>query len=102
MVDGVIVSGRTTGRLIELEALKSASKAARALKIPIILGSGASLATLAEIKPWLDGMIVGSALRQGGQAGAPLDAKKVREFAREFMKLDRAKAGKKRKTVRKK
>jgi membrane complex biogenesis BtpA family protein len=97
MVDGVIVSGRTTGRLIEFEALRSASQAARALKIPILLGSGASLDKLAEIKPWVDGMIVGSALRQGGAAGAPLDAKRVREFAKEFMKLDRAKVAKKRK-----
>jgi membrane complex biogenesis BtpA family protein len=102
MVDGVIVSGRTTGRLIEFEALRSASQAARALKIPILLGSGASLDKLAEIKPWVDGMIVGSALRQGGIAGAPLDVKKVREFIKEFMKLDRAKTTKKRKSFLKK
>jgi len=102
LVDGVIVSGRTTGRLIEFEALRTASQAARALKIPILLGSGASLDKLAEIKPWVDGMIVGSALRQGGLAGAPLDARKVREFAKEFMKLDRAKPSKKRKGFLKK
>jgi membrane complex biogenesis BtpA family protein len=98
MVDGVIVSGRATGRLIEFDALRTASQAARYLKIPILLGSGATLDKLEEIKPWVDGMIVGSALRQNGGAGAPLDPKRVREFAKAFLKLDRTPIKKKRKS----
>jgi membrane complex biogenesis BtpA family protein len=97
LVDGVIVSGRTTGRAIEFEALRPASQTARALQIPIILGSGATIENLHTLKPWVDGMIVGSTLRQGGIAGAPLDVKRVRTFAKEFMKLDRAKPLKKKK-----
>jgi membrane complex biogenesis BtpA family protein len=80
MADAVIVTGATTGRLVELSVLESASQFARAHQIPLYLGSGASHDNLREIKPWVDGIIVGSALRKGGAAGAPLDPKRVRDF----------------------
>ncbi|MFZ9595350.1 MAG: BtpA/SgcQ family protein [Bdellovibrionia bacterium] len=98
MVDGVIVSGRTTGRLIDFDALKTASAAARELKIPLLLGSGATLEKLPVIAPWVDGMVVSSALRKGNRPGAPLEPKKVKEFARSFHSLGRKKLKSKKKS----
>lgn len=86
LADAVIVSGATTGRAIEIEALKEASLVARRLGIPLFIGSGATQETIATLKPWVDGVIVSSALRTGGRAGAPLDSKRIRDFVRAFQK----------------
>ncbi len=86
LADAVIVSGATTGRMIEISILEKASQIARAHEIPLFIGSGANLENISEIAPLVDGIIVSSALRQGGQAGAPLDANRVKSFAREFLK----------------
>lgn len=94
MADGVIITGQTTGRLADASAIQAASQAARALGIPLFLGSGATRDKLKDLRPWLDGIIVGSALRKDGRAGAPLDKKRTVEFAREFAKLKPKKPGK--------
>lgn len=86
MADGVIVTGASTGRLAHPELIQIASQTARGLKIPLYLGSGARQDQVAELKPWVDGMIVGSSLRKGGVAGAPLDAKKARQFVQAIKK----------------
>ncbi len=86
LVDGVIVTGKTTGRLIDLSALQAASQVAKSHQIPIFLGSGATQDTLSEVKPWVDGIIVGSALRKKGQAGAELDMNRIRDFVKAFTK----------------
>lgn len=95
MADGVIVTGKATGKSIDLSVLESASQVARAHGIPIYLGSGVTRDTLSEVKPWVDGIIVGSDLRKDGCAGAPLDLKRIREFVREYRKTGRR--GKKKK-----
>ncbi len=85
LADGIIITGRTTGRLVDAESLATASKTARALGIPLFIGSGATRETVAELKPWVDGVIVGSDLRKAGHAGGPLDAKRVKDFARAYL-----------------
>lgn len=95
MADGVILSGRTTGRLVDPEALHYASRVARSHKIPLFIGSGATSDRLKEIYPWVDGIIVGSDLRKGGVAGAPLDSKRTRNFASLFLKMAQSKKSKK-------
>jgi predicted TIM-barrel enzyme len=84
LADGVILTGLTAGRMMDLARLQSASQTARKNKIPIYLGSGVTADKISEIKRWVDGIIVGSALRKGGLAGAPLDPKNTREFSRVF------------------
>lgn len=84
LADGVIVTGAGTGYLIEPHVLEHASRAARRHKIPIYIGSGATHENLPEIRPWVDGMIVGSCLRKNGKAGAPMDKKRAQEFVRLF------------------
>ena len=91
--DGVIVTGHTTGRLADLGVIQEASKKARHLGVPIFLGSGATQEKLKDLRPWLDGIIVGSTLREGGKPGAPLDRKRTVEFAKEFARLRPKKVG---------
>lgn len=95
--DGVIVTGPSTGRLADLEFIQTAHKAARHLQIPLLLGSGATKEKLKDLKPVVDGIIVGSALRKDGRAGAPLDKKRVVEFAKEFARLKSKKVTKNKK-----
>ncbi len=87
LADGVIITGRTTGRLVDPSALEVASRTARHLGIPLYLGSGVTRENLKDLRPWVDGVIVGSNLRKKGVAGAELDAKRTRDFARSFRSL---------------
>ena len=87
MADGLIVSGPATGQLIQPEMLKVASEKAREIQVPLYIGSGATADVLPELRPWVDGVIVSSALRVGGIAGQPLDPARVKAFARAFLKL---------------
>jgi membrane complex biogenesis BtpA family protein len=94
--DGVIVTGSTTGRSPETVRLQEAMVAAQHTGVPLYIGSGASLEKLKEYYSAGSSLvgvcvIVGSALRKGGRAGAPLDAKKVKEFARVFKSLQKQK-----------
>jgi len=50
----------------------------------LYVGSGATLQNLADLKRYATGVIVGSALRRGGKAGAPLDPKALKAFAKVF------------------
>jgi membrane complex biogenesis BtpA family protein len=94
--DGVIVTGSTTGRSPETARLQDAMIAANHAGVPLYIGSGATTEKLKE--HFQSGsalravrVIVGSALRRGGRAGAPLDPKKVKEFARIFKTLQKKK-----------
>ena len=84
LADGVIITGPTTGRSVDGLHLREASRMARAHKIPLFIGSGATVESLPELRQFADGVIVGSALRAGGRAGAPLDVKRLKEFVRAF------------------
>lgn len=76
LADGLIVSGSTTGRPADLEDVRRVKEA-----VPdrlVLVGSGATAVTIADILSVADGAIVGTALKQGGRAGQPVD----RELAR--------------------
>jgi membrane complex biogenesis BtpA family protein len=81
--DAVIVTGETTGREVDERRLALACE--MGLR-PVYVGSGATAANLARLKKLTrssgGGVIVGSALRAGGRAGAKLDARRAREFVR--------------------
>lgn len=78
--DGVIITGTTTGRFADASTLSAARSASNDHGIGIWIGSGASPETLPEIRGNRFGVIVGSTLRQGGRAGAPLDPRRIRAF----------------------
>ncbi|MGK5090098.1 BtpA/SgcQ family protein [Bdellovibrionota bacterium FG-2] len=85
--DAVIVSGTTTGRGVSREVLEAASRVARAIQVPLFVGSGATRETLKDLAPHVTGVIVSSTLRRGGKAGAPLDSGRTRAFVGEFRKV---------------
>lgn len=82
MADAVILTGATTGRAADLSMLRKARELG--LKTPLLLGSGATPENIAQFAPYIDGVIVGSALRRDGRAGSnqPLEPKRLRAFAK--------------------
>ncbi|MCM2278302.1 MAG: BtpA/SgcQ family protein [Oligoflexia bacterium] len=84
LADGVIVSGSGTGKPVDLLALQQASLAVKSRGIPLFVGSGATAETLRDIRKLGAGVIVSSALRRGGKAGAPLDPRRIREFVKVY------------------
>ena len=84
---GVIITGATTGRSVDTQVLAEAGAAARHCGVPLYIGSGATAETLPALYEHAHGVIVGSALREGGQAGADLDLKRVRELVKAYAKL---------------
>ena len=88
MVDAVLVTGEGTGRAVDLAKLDVVREAARAANptLPVLVASGATLANLAELAGRSTGVIVGSALRQGGRAGGPIDRAAAEAFSRAYRK----------------
>jgi membrane complex biogenesis BtpA family protein len=86
LADAVIVTGATTGRLIEMDRLREASQSARAQNVRLYLGSGANAANVSEVAALVDGIIVGSDLRWNGKAGSPLDSNRVQAFMQAWTK----------------
>ena len=78
--DGVIISGTTTGRSPDQSVIEEASKAAKQMKVPLYIGSGASIESLPDLVKASVRIIVGSALRSGGKAGAPVELPRVKKF----------------------
>ncbi len=81
MADVVLVTGEGTGKGVEVERLATVKKASSA---PVLVASGATLATLPVLSAWSDGVIVGTALRKGGVPGGPIDETLAKEFADAF------------------
>jgi len=76
--DAVIVTGLRTGEPPDprdLEAVRGAVEA------PVLVGSGLTPENAGALLARADGAIVGSYVRRGGRAGAPLDPRKLRALA---------------------
>ena len=84
MANGVIVSGSGTGARVEREHLLIVKAAAAG--VPVLIGSGVSVDALADVYEHADGFIVGTALKEGAVATAPVDRRRVEAF----MKAHRA------------
>jgi uncharacterized protein len=76
--DAVIVSGAATGRETSCEDLRLAKQAAA--EAPVLAGSGVTLENAAEMLQHCDGLIVGTALKQGGITTNPVDPARARAF----------------------
>lgn len=70
LADGVIVTGTATGREASLSELQAASAA---VSIPTLVGSGITPANVAAYLSSADAVIVGSAIKSGGQWQNPID-----------------------------
>lgn len=73
----ILVTGSGTGRGA---ARDDVEKVARATRAPVLVASGVSEATLADLDA-AHGVIVGSCLRADGRAGGPIDEGRARAFA---------------------
>ena len=80
LADGVIVTGRFTGKP-PTEADLASAKAA--CEIPVVVGSGATPPLLGTMLKHADAVIVGTAIKQGGDWKNPVDAARAKAFVAE-------------------
>jgi membrane complex biogenesis BtpA family protein len=78
LADGLVVSGAATGATTSLADVKRVRGAVP--HVPLLVGSGATPDTAAELLSLADGLIVGTALKRGGDVNAPVDAERVRRL----------------------
>ncbi|HYC32975.1 MAG TPA: BtpA/SgcQ family protein [Gemmatimonadales bacterium] len=80
LADGVIVTGSASGEEASPDEVRDA---ARAVGLPVLVGSGVSVRNFARYAD-AHGFIVGSSLKQGGLWSNPLDRAAVDAMARAF------------------
>jgi hypothetical protein len=78
--DVLIVSGATTGRPTDLDAVRRVKAAVP--DRPVWIGSGVTADTVRDCLAVADAVIVGTCLKRGGRTTAPLDLARVRAFFR--------------------
>lgn len=76
--DAVIASGSATGQPTALDDLRTIHSAAGGKRV--FIGSGATLDTVAALKPHCHGFIVGTHFKRAGDVSAPVDVDRVRAF----------------------
>ena len=79
LADGVIVTGRATGQPVDRALLEQVSTVAG--HASVLIGSGLTLENCSELGPYVDGAIVGTALKRDGQLFAPVDVDRVKAMA---------------------
>lgn len=78
----VLVTGEGTGKGVDVAKLERVKRAAAAS--PVLVASGATIATLSALAEVSDGVIVGTALRKGYVPGGPIDPDLAKQFAAAF------------------
>ena len=78
LADGLVVSGQATGAATPVEDLKRVRSAVP--DVPLLVGSGVTPETAAELLSVADALIVGTALKRDGDVGAPVDPERVRRL----------------------
>ena len=79
LADGLIVTGPVTG-----QPAVAAEVAAARQAVPdrlLLVGSGVTAANAAQFLPYVDGVIVGTSLKEDGIIANPIDPDRVREMA---------------------
>lgn len=85
--DALILSGRATGAETDPDEVRRVKQALP--ETPLLVGSGVTAENLERFWPWADGMIVGSALKEGGDARRPVDPARARSFLDAASRLKR-------------
>ena len=78
LADALVVSGVATGEPTPMSDLKRVRGAVP--EAPLLVGSGASPETLAELLSVADGVIVGTSIKRDGRLANPVDAERVRRL----------------------
>lgn len=81
MADALIVTGSGTGVAVDLGLLERVRSAS---SLPLYVGSGVVVESLAVLRAHASGIIVGTALRVGRRPGGAIDPKLAETFARAF------------------
>lgn len=84
LANALLVTGEGTGKGVDLAKLRRVHQAAQKLDAEVLVASGATLEGLPNLVGASDGVIVGSALRDGGIAGGPIAPSRAVAFARAF------------------
>jgi membrane complex biogenesis BtpA family protein len=82
LADSLIVSGAGTGKEVDLQKLQKVHKAAAGA--PIFLGSGVSEKNIERYSSLVDGFIVGTAFKEGGNVDQCVDKKRVLSFMKKL------------------
>ncbi|MFN8178541.1 MAG: BtpA/SgcQ family protein [bacterium] len=85
--DAVILSGAATGAATDADEVRRVKEALP--KTPLLVGSGITAENLESFWPWADGMIVGSALKEGGDARRSVDPARARALLAAASRLKR-------------
>jgi hypothetical protein len=80
LADGVVVSGPGTGTATDGADVETVAQAAAARGVPALVGSGVTAETVRATLDAADGAIVGTALKEGGETTAPVEAARVEEL----------------------
>ncbi|SMO44713.1 BtpA/SgcQ family protein [Halorubrum cibi] len=82
LADAVIASGSGTGHAVDGDALEAvvAERERHGLDTPVLVGSGVRPDTVGDLLGVADGVIVGTALKEGGETTAPVDPDRVAEL----------------------
>jgi membrane complex biogenesis BtpA family protein len=78
LADALVVSGMATGEPTPMNDLKRVRGAVPG--IPLLVGSGATPETAADLLSVADGLIVGTAVKRDGILGNPVDSRRVRRL----------------------
>jgi len=77
--DGLVVTGRATGKATDLADVAEAREATRESghRLPVLVGSGVGPGTVAATLAVADGAIVGSSIKRDGRWSSPVDARRA-------------------------
>ena len=87
LADGVIVTGSVTGSPPDPGAV---ARVGRAVRIPVLVGSGVTVDNVGDYAGTAHGLIVGSSVKQGGHWSAPLCPERVEAIVGEFRQRQRS------------
>jgi len=80
MAEAVLVTGEGTGKGVDMKKLAAVKR----LAPRVLVASGATIESMPTLAPISDGVIVGTALRQGYVPGGPIDGDLAKRFAEAF------------------
>ncbi len=82
LADGLVVSGPATGKSADAKELKAVLDRRDDVdqSVPVFVGSGVTADNVAALLDSADGVIVGTALKRGGETAAPVDPDRAEAF----------------------
>ncbi len=78
LADALVVSGKATGEATPLADVKRIRSAVR--EVPLLVGSGVTAESVAELLSVADGAIVGTSLKREGRLDNPVDPERVKRL----------------------